>query len=305
MELVDTTPTTSFMHTVPFWPEVRLAWHLNLVNWIVHWPALPQVCLDLTWICILVQTLCHLPATALGLELGHHRSQMIDQMIPGSWIHQVELLMTILFHIEYTLAQNICLDRLLTSQHVREHARRRSELCRSDGTLWGALWQKTTDRHYWTVRPATWTASLQQILQLLRLYGRPDDNAGTPLFEARGYAQCHVHGQIVHSVPAMWERQSHAIDVASLQGLAPQSSERRSDSAAEAIFVSHPHRRAFETGTHVEARCTRRRVGEGLRTRQILTPSIIGIFWVGITMPSIQATCATPLVYFVRSFGLA
>ena len=171
--------------------------------------------------------------------------------------------------------------------------------------LYGEHFGTTTDRHYWIGRPATWTASLQQILQLLRLYGRPDDNAGMPLFETGRSAQYHVHGQIVHGVPAMWEGQSHAIDVASLQGLASQSSERRSDSAAEAIFVPHPHRRAFETGTHVEARCTRRRVGEGLRTRQILTPSIIGIFWVGITMPSIQATCATPLVYFVRSFGLA
>ena len=170
--------------------------------------------------------------------------------------------MHILFHIEHTLAQNIRLDRALTSQHVREHARRRSELCRSDGNLWGIFWQKTTDRHYWTVRPATWSASLQQILQLLELYRRSDDDAGTPVFTARGYAQCHVHGQVVHSVPAMWERQCDALDVTNFQGLAPPSSERRSDPAVEINFVSHPHRRAFEAGTHAEARCTRRHLDD-------------------------------------------
>lgn len=104
------------LHTVPFWAEVRLAWHLNLVTWIVHWPALPQVCLDLTRICTLVQNLCHLlPLPWAWSSDTTDLQDFVDQMIPETWIHQVELLGNILFQIEHTLAQNICLDRSLTS----------------------------------------------------------------------------------------------------------------------------------------------------------------------------------------------
>ena len=66
----------------------------------------------------------------------------VEHVIPETWLPQVEHLVNILFHIERTLAQNICLDPSLPTQHVREHACRRSELCRVDGNVWGALWQK-------------------------------------------------------------------------------------------------------------------------------------------------------------------
>ena len=46
-----------------------------------------------------------------------------------------------------------------------------------------------------------------------------------------------------------------------LQGLAPQSSVRRYDSAIATAFVSHSHRRGFEEGTYVEVRSIRRRIG--------------------------------------------
>ena len=233
------TPCSSpFMHTVPFWPEVRLAWH-----------ALPQVCLDLTWICPVVHQLCHMmPLPWAWNSDPTDLPVFVAHVIPETWLQQAEHLVNILFHIEHTLAQNIYLDPSLTIQHIREHERRRSELCRFDGTLWGTLWQKAEDRLCWIVRSPTWTAPLQQILQLLGLYGRPDDDAGTSLFEAGRHVECHIHGQIFHRIPAMWQGKYHAIDIANLQRLASETPERWSDPASSPTPVPHSHRRALEAG---------------------------------------------------------
>ncbi|CAK9108805.1 unnamed protein product [Durusdinium trenchii] len=45
------TPIVFAMRTpLSFAPEVRLQWFMEALIWVIHWPALPQVCLPMTWL---------------------------------------------------------------------------------------------------------------------------------------------------------------------------------------------------------------------------------------------------------------
>ena len=121
--------------SLTFWPKHRLHWHVHLMTWFGHWNVLPQVCLDLTWICNLLQYLTEQLPFAWAWASDDWELIAYDQIfIPEKECDQLLHVLPILYQLEHTLAQDIRFDSRVPDKYARD-ATRRSGLSRPHDTL--------------------------------------------------------------------------------------------------------------------------------------------------------------------------
>ena len=94
-----------------FWPEHRLHWYVHLMTWFGRWNDLPQVCLDLTWICNILQYITQQLPIAWAWASDDWELIAYDRMyIPEKEYDQLLHVLPILYQLEHTLAQDIRFD---------------------------------------------------------------------------------------------------------------------------------------------------------------------------------------------------
>ena len=93
------------------------------------------------------------------------------------------------------------------------------------------------------------------------------------MVETGRHAQCHVHGQVVHRVPSMWQGQCDASDATEIPRLASQSPDRRRGPTIEAGPVPFPLEEFWKRTQMLKLDSPDDALVQGLRTRQILTTS--------------------------------
>ena len=144
----------------------------------------------------------------------------------------------------------------MSHRHAREYASSRSELHRTDGSLWGTLWEKSGHHR-----------SCQQILQLLGFFlaGRLAADVSSVDLAARISVESACLGSFVCDVPAVWQRKRDAPDASDFEGVA------RIVSTTDVSSFSDFAGGTDSTRPDAETRRSQDALIQGLRSKQVLT----------------------------------